>query len=43
MAIHSPHTGIVDYAKVACSFAGDFEDVGGTIHTNSKVLSFRTT
>lgn len=39
-AIHSPHTGIVDYAKVTRSFANDFERQGGKVHLNFKLNKF---
>ncbi len=37
MAIHSPHTGIVDYGKVTRAYAEDFTAAGGHIHTNFEV------
>lgn len=37
MAIHSPNTGIVDYAEVTKSYAEDFKQVGGKVFTNSEV------
>ncbi len=37
MAIHSPHTGIVDYAKVTRAYAEDFTAAGGHVHTNYEV------
>ena len=37
MAIHSPNTGIVDYAEVTKSYADDFKQAGGKVFTNSKV------
>lgn len=36
-ALHSPETGIVDYARVAASFAGDVEAAGGTVTTGCEV------
>lgn len=36
-AIHSPHTGIVDWALVARHFADDIRDMGGDILVNSRV------
>jgi 2-hydroxyglutarate dehydrogenase len=33
-ALHSPETGIVDYARVAGAYADDVEAAGGTITTN---------
>lgn len=38
-AIHSPNTGIVDYAEVARAYARDFEAAGGTVRTNVTVRS----
>lgn len=37
LAIHSPYTGIVDWAEVARAYAEDFQASGGEIHTNFKV------
>lgn len=37
MAIHSPHTGIVDWGAVARSFGEDFKENGGKIITGFKV------
>lgn len=39
-AIHSPHTGIVDWGVVARSFASDVEKQGGEILLNHKVTGF---
>lgn len=39
-AIHSPHTGIVDWAVVTKQYAIDFERLGGQIIYNFKVDSF---
>ncbi|XP_025419927.1 L-2-hydroxyglutarate dehydrogenase, mitochondrial [Sipha flava] len=39
-AIHSPHTGIVDWAIVTKHYALDFEKLGGEIIYNFKVNSF---
>ncbi|HEX6651494.1 MAG TPA: L-2-hydroxyglutarate oxidase [Thermoleophilaceae bacterium] len=36
-ALHSPETGVVDFAEVARSLARDFEAAGGRIHLNSGV------
>jgi len=36
-ALHSPNTGVVDFARVAHSFASDIEKSGGTIHTGAPV------
>jgi 2-hydroxyglutarate dehydrogenase len=40
-ALHSPATGVVDFADVAASFAGDLEAGGGTVHTGCGVLGLR--
>ncbi|VVC38150.1 FAD dependent oxidoreductase,FAD/NAD(P)-binding domain [Cinara cedri] len=40
-AIHSPHTGIVDWALVTKHYAVDFEKLGGQIIYNFKVISFK--
>ncbi len=37
-ALHSPATGIVDFTKVAYAYASRFEEKGGTIYLNSRVL-----
>ena len=29
MAVYSPHTGIVDWGEVACSYGRDFRKTGG--------------
>jgi 2-hydroxyglutarate dehydrogenase len=42
-ALHSPHTGIVDWGEVTRSYARNFQDVGGDIHLNYCVEEFRTT
>jgi len=39
-AIHSPLTGIVDYAVVARSYGDEFLELGGAIHTNFEVDDF---
>ncbi len=40
-ALHSPHTGITDYATVGRSFAEDFLSTGcGQIHTRSAPFTF---
>lgn len=39
-AIHSPHTGIVDWGLVTERYAKDFTDAGGEIFTNFEVKSF---
>jgi L-2-hydroxyglutarate oxidase LhgO len=41
-AIYSPHTGIVDYGKVAQQFAQDIQALGGTILTSCKVEQINT-
>lgn len=40
-AIHSPHTGIVDWALVTKHYAIDFEKLGGQIIYNFPVDSFK--
>lgn len=40
-AIHSPHTGIVDWALVARHFADDVRDMGGEILVNSRVCGLK--
>ena len=37
MAIHSPHTGIVDYSKVSQKYADDVKESGGDIYCNYEV------
>ncbi|KAM8781924.1 L-2-hydroxyglutarate dehydrogenase, mitochondrial isoform 2-T2 [Rhynchonycteris naso] len=37
MAIDCPYTGIVDYRRVALSFAQDFEEAGGSVLTSFEV------
>jgi L-2-hydroxyglutarate oxidase len=37
-ALHSPATGIVDYTRVAETYARKFEEAGGTIRVNSRVV-----
>lgn len=39
-AIHSPHTGIVDWALVTQYYAKDFANAGGTILNDFKVENF---
>lgn len=41
-AIHSPHTGIVDWRQVAISYGANFERAGGKIFTEFAVESFST-
>ena len=36
-ALHSPHTGVVDFARVAAAFGGDVESAGGTVVTGAGV------
>lgn len=36
-ALHSPHTGIVDYELVTQHYGNDFQDGGGKIHLNFEV------
>jgi 2-hydroxyglutarate dehydrogenase len=38
-ALHSPATGIVDFAEVARAYAGDVEAAGGVVATGCKVTS----
>ena len=38
-AIHSPHTGIVDYNLVAHAYVDDIRNLGGEIHTNCQVVA----
>ncbi|CRL00410.1 CLUMA_CG013677, isoform A [Clunio marinus] len=40
-AIHSPHTGIVDWELVTEYYAKDFENAGGQIFTNFEVKNFK--
>ncbi len=37
MAVHSPHTGIVDWGEVARSYGKDFREGGGKIITGFEV------
>lgn len=39
-AIHSPHTGIVDWAEVTHYYAKEFKQLGGVINLNYKVTGF---
>lgn len=39
-ALHSPYTGIVDWSRVAHSYAEDIQNAGGSIHTNFEVNKF---
>ena len=36
-ALHSPETGVVDFAQVAGSFAGDLVNAGGSLHLGCQV------
>ncbi len=36
-ALHSPATGVVDFAAVAAAFAADLDDAGGTLHVGTEV------
>lgn len=38
LALHSPNTGIVDYAMLTRSYAEDFKDSGGHIYTGYEVI-----
>lgn len=38
-ALHSPNTGVVDFAAVARAFAGELADAGGAIHPGCEVRS----
>jgi (S)-2-hydroxyglutarate dehydrogenase len=40
-ALHSPETGVVDFAEVARSFARDVESAGGVVATGAGVRSLR--
>lgn len=42
-ALHSPHTGIVNWALVTDNYAQDFRDMGGDIYLNFKVVEFEET
>lgn len=37
-ALHSPQTGVVDFASVARAYAGDVERMGGSVHISRRVL-----
>lgn len=41
-ALHSPATGIVDFAAVARAYAGDLREAGGTIRTGCDVRALET-
>ena len=40
-ALHSPNTGIVDFAQVAAAYADRFRDNGGEVVTGARVMSIR--
>src|SRR5690242_13711295 len=40
-ALHSPHTGVVDFVAVAESYAADVEAAGGSIHLGTSVRGAR--
>jgi len=40
-ALHSPHTGVVDFVAVASSYAADVEAAGGSIHLGTTVHAAR--
>ncbi len=42
-ALHSPHTGVVDFVAVAESYAADVEAAGGTLHLGTAVHGARPT
>ena len=42
-AIWSPHTGIVDWARVARKYGEVFQDKGGNIHLDCELRDFRQT
>jgi L-2-hydroxyglutarate oxidase len=39
--LHSPSTGVVDFAAVAAAFAGDLQDAGASLHLGCEVGSIR--
>ena len=39
-AVHSPHTGIIDYGLVTKSYSETFEKHGGTVYTDFPVTRF---
>lgn len=39
-AVHSPHTGIIDYKLVTQSYGDTFEKHGGTVYTDFPVSKF---
>ena len=42
-AVHSPHTGIIDYKVVTQSYGQTFEKLGGHILTDFEVTGFSVT
>ena len=40
-ALHSPNTGIIDFAQVAAAYANRFRDNGGEVLTGARVTSIR--
>ncbi|CAN5480002.1 L-2-hydroxyglutarate oxidase [soil metagenome] len=38
-ALHSPNTGVVDYVRVAGSYAGEMGELGGTVSVSCPVIS----
>ena len=40
-ALHSPNTGVVDFAAVAAAYAQDLERAGGSVHLDTGVASVR--
>ena len=40
-ALHSPNTGIIDFAEVAAGYARRFRENGGEVLTNARVMSIR--
>ena len=42
-ALHSPHTGVVDWGEVTKSYGRNFENMGGQIHLGMEVTGFETT
>ena len=42
-ALHSPHTAVVDFSRVAEAFAKDFEKAGGSIHLGAGVVDVSST
>jgi L-2-hydroxyglutarate oxidase len=41
-ALHSPNTGVVDFAEVARAFAADVEAAGGQIHLGTRITAIQT-